>query len=389
MTPSATFGRTASTIGIGPSRDSGGPLLFKAGFEGKLTGMTNEQQGPAEMVVHLIADPGLPSSRLSAIRDSLEDRLQVLSRLKIQVVTRSELIRLRPDNTLETRVVENLSEGRVDIVILLTEIPRYLDRRPLIAEAYPDERVAVISCPTLGAWATKSKLLRVVTDCAYRLLRDDQVEETYIDDGWGQWISRDDRSSQIMLANPVTGMPRTVLGVMMANQPWRTAPKLSRALAAASATGAFGIFYNSIWQMSEALSFGRLLVISILAVLSMVVWLILSNRLWERPKYDRLSVIVLLYNLSTVTTLLFCVVALYVALWIFILVAGVIVIDPSFMAGVIGGDISILNYMSIAWLSASMGVVAGALGSGFDDQLDLRHITMGARERQRAYTQQE
>lgn len=350
--------------------------------------MTNAP-APAEMVVHVIADPGLPTGRLSAIRDSLENRLQVLSKLKIRVETQSELIRIRPDNTLETRLVEHLSEGRVDVVVLLTEIPRYLDKRPLIAEAYPDERVAVISCPTLGAWATKSKLLRVVTDCTYRLMNAEHVAETYIDDGWGQWVSRDDRSSMIMLANPRTGLPRTVFGVIMANEPWRTAPKLSRALAAASATGAFGIFYNSIWQMSEALSSNRLFVISALAVISMVGWLLFSNRLWEQPKYDRLSVIVLLYNLSTVTTLLFCVVALYIALWVFIFVAGVIVIDPTFMASVIGGDVSITNYMAIAWLSASMGVVAGALGSGFDDQMDLRHITMGSRERQRAYTQQD
>ncbi|MGP5078596.1 hypothetical protein ACTXKZ_11075 [Brachybacterium alimentarium] len=39
---------------------------------------------------------------------------------------------------------------------------------------------------------------------------------------------------------------------------------------AASATGAFGIFYNSIWQMSAALSTPRLLLIGLLAMTSMV-----------------------------------------------------------------------------------------------------------------------
>lgn len=343
--------------------------------------------GASEMVVHVIADPGLPSRRLAAIQDSLQGKLQVLSKRTVVVESRSELLRIRPDHTLEARAVENLSEGRVDLVILLTEIPRYLKRRPLIAEAYPDERVAVVSCPTVGAWATKAKLLRIITDCAYRLMSIDDVAETYTDDGWGQWVSRDERQSLIMLADPRTGFARTVLGVIMANEPWRTAPKLSRALATAAATGAFGIFYNSIWQMSDALSTQRLLVISVLAVVAMVAWLLVSNRLWDRPRYARLSKVVLLYNLSTVMTLLFCVVALYVALWVFIFVSGLIVIDPAFMASVLGKDIGINNYMAIAWLSASMGVVAGALGSGFDDQVDMRHITMGMRERQRAYTQ--
>ena len=206
---------------------------------------------------------------------------------------------------------------------------------------------------------------------------------------WNEWSSEGDDSFTRLYSNTWTGVPRTILGMVRSNRPWKTAPKLSSALTAASAAGAFGIFYNSIWQMSEALSTGRLFVISTLAVISMVGWLLVSNRLWERPKYDRLSVIVLLYNLSTVTTLVFCVVTLYIALWVFIFVAGVIVIDPRFMATVIGGDVDLVNYSAIAWLSASMGVVAGALGSGFDDQMDLRHITMGARERQRAYTQQE
>ncbi len=354
---------------------------------GNIFTMTTVDASPV-MVVHVIADPGLPSRRLAAIRDSLQGRLQVLSRRPLEVESRSELLRIRPDHTLEARAVENLSEGRVDLVILLTEIPRYLKRRPLIAEAYPDERVAIVSCPTVGAWATKSKLLRIIVDCAYRLMTMDDVAETYTDDGWGQWVSRDERKSLIMLANPRTGFARTVLGVILGNEPWRTAPKLSRALATAAATGAFGVFYNSIWQMSDALSTGRLLVISVLAVCSMVVWLLVSNKLWDRPRYARLSKVVLLYNLSTVMTLLICVIWLYAALWVFIFVSGLIVIDPSFMASVLNEDVGINNYASIAWLSASMGVVAGALGSGFDDQVDMRHITMGMRERQRAYTQQ-
>lgn len=42
-------------------------------------------------------------------------------------------------------------------------------------------------------------------------------------------------------------------------------PQLSSVLAAASATGAFGIFYSSIWQMSDALSWWRLVVTGVIA----------------------------------------------------------------------------------------------------------------------------
>lgn len=48
-----------------------------------------------------------------------------------------------------------------------------------------------------------------------------------------------------------------------------------------------------------------------------------------------------------------------------------------------------MRYLDIAWLSAAMGVVAGALGSSFDNDTDLRNLTHGQRERQRMFTEEE
>ena len=60
-----------------------------------------------------------------------------------------------------------------------------------------------------------------------------------------------------------------------------------------------------------------------------------------------------------------------------------LLIDPEFMTQEIGEDAAFLNYIDIAWLSASMGVVAGAIGSNFDDDADLKNLTQGSREAQR------
>ncbi len=65
----------------------------------------------------------------------------------------------------------------------------------------------------------------------------------------------------------------------MANEPLRMARRLSRAMAAAAATGAFGIFYSSIWQMSHHLSTARLISIGAIAIAVMVGWLTTINRL--------------------------------------------------------------------------------------------------------------
>ena len=80
---------------------------------------------------------------------------------------------------------------------------------------------------------------------------------------------------------------------------------------------------------------------------------------------------------------------LYLALVAAIFLGAVIVIDPEYLASVLEQEPTVARYLDIAWLSAAMGVVAGALGSSFDDDTDLRQITHGQRERQRQYTEEE
>lgn len=72
-----------------------------------------------------------------------------------------------------------------------------------------------------------------------------------------------------------------------------------------------------------------------------------------------------------------------------IFLSAVIVIDPDYLAVTLQQDASVVRYLDIAWLSAAMGVVAGALGSSFDEDADLRTLTHGQRERQRRYTEEE
>jgi small basic protein len=68
---------------------------------------------------------------------------------------------------------------------------------------------------------------------------------------------------------------------------------------------------------------------------------------------------------------------------VIILLSALIVIDPDFMGQVLGSKARFSNYVDIAVLSASLGTVAGALGSSFDSDVDIRRLTHGQRERQR------
>ena len=342
--------------------------------------------------VLIISDPGAASQRIDSIKDEFEDRLHQIFDVDVQIETCTQTVRVKADHQLELTVLDSFvrSYPDVDVVLMLTGIPRHTHRKPLVAEILAGRNVAVVSYPTLGAWPSKRRVLRVLTTCVNQLLPYGPPSSTYpFMPRWGQWSDRNEAGNQTLHAHTFTGGPRLVLGMTSANNPVRMASKLSRALAAASATGAFGIFYSSIWQMSHHLSTARLLSIGLIAMIVMVVWLITINRLWDRPVREGLTSVVVYYNLSTILTLLLCVSALYASLVAGILVGGLIIIDPDFMSQIIEAPAAFSNYLDIAWLSAAMGVVAGALGSSFDSDADIKDLTHGQRMRMRVYSDDE
>ncbi|WP_036477063.1 hypothetical protein [Nesterenkonia sp. AN1] len=340
--------------------------------------------------IRLLADPGLPTRRVNSIQEDFAAEARKLLNGEVTVSSDTRMLRIRPDATLDIDAVREMEEdhAEADAVIMLTEIPRHSTGHPLISEIFPDHNVAIVSCPTLGAWATKSRIRKVFTGSLLRLLPSGagRDPEEY-DQRWSQWKSTERGEGLGLFAHTITGGPRTVAGMVLGNDPLRAVPKLTSALGAGAATGAFGIFYSSIWQMADALSTTRLVLVGLAAVVTMIFWLVVREGLWDRTKHRSLATVVTLYNGSTAITLLVCILLLYLLLVGVIFLAGLVIIDAEYLATVIGGEVSLLNYLNIAWFSAVMGVFAGAIGSSFDSGADLRRLTHGQRERQREYTE--
>lgn len=360
--------------------------------------MDDTQDAPGSQIpstgarVLLVADPGLPTEKARAIEGELQQMLNEAYSPPIRLEVSTQMLRLQADETLDLSQAMELSQsfGDPDAVLLLTEIPRLQEGRPLIAEIFPEYSIAVISCPTLGVVATRRRILDVLMSCTVRMKPLHGVRDTsHYERSWTTWREGDGAEARpLLLGSRVLGGARTVIGMVMGNAPLRTAPRLSSALAAAAATGAFGIFYSSIWSMSMYLSTPRLMGIGVLAMLAITAWLIVGNKLWDTPKNRSLARVVLLYNLSTVLTLLMIVFLLYLTLAALIFAGALIVIAPEYLSETIGRDADLGRYLDIAWLSAAMGVVAGALGSSFDKETDLRSLTHGQRERQRMYAEE-
>ncbi|UYG17828.1 hypothetical protein BRM3_05245 [Brachybacterium huguangmaarense] len=333
----------------------------------------------AALTVLVIADPGVPTRRAESVREVMARRLGEETGRSCEVTVDTRLIPLQADKALALEAIDEMRDGAddPDLVLLLTEMPRH-DHWPIIAEIFAERPVAVVSWPTVGIIRSRRRLETVLLACALRML---DTKPAHLHAQWWNSWSRDEGTGNLRLhSGRAIGGLRTVLGMVVTNEPWRTIPRLSRALAAAAATGAFGIFYNSIWQMSAALTPVRLGLIGLLAIGLMTAWLIVSNGLWDRPVHESRVTVEVLYNLSTVATMLVCVLALYLALVVLILLGGLVVIDPDFMSSILGRRAEFTNYVDIAWLSAALGVIAGALGSSFDSSTDLRRLTHGRRE---------
>ncbi len=338
--------------------------------------------------VDVFADPGLPLRALKHVLDRTDSGRDegdyVLGYRQTQIP-------LRDDGTLDLDAIRAWSrENDSDMLVVITEIPRRAGNLPKIAELHFTERIAIISLPALGWINVTDRLHRFLFDSLDALAKQevpkigagrirhgtvhDQPSETgpsvFIDSPW--WRPR--------RAALVTGMVRT-------NEPLAAVPKLGGALAAAGATGAFGVFYSSIWEMANALPPWRTGLITVGAISVMVLWLLFTNRLWERRGKDGSLTEAAMYNVSTLSTLLLAVAVLYAALFAGILVAALVVIESEFMEQTIGTSVSLMNYVDIAWLSASMGTVAGALGSNFDSTADVRSLTHGSRYAQRFQAQ--
>lgn len=346
---------------------------------------------PPELSVLLIADPGMATRRAHVVRDELQRTLERIYGQPISVQVESQLLLVDQANALDIGTAQRIASryGELDVVLLLTEMPRHVENRPLVAGVFPEQGVAVVSLPTLGVWMSAKRLLRVFVSCTVRITSPSggtsRTTRYPRNLSGARWFRREDGSYSLS-STAWAGPLRTVLGMVVSNEPWRTIPHLSTAFAAALATGAFGIFYSSIWQMSDALSAYRLIFTAVVAVTTMVLWLVVRNRLWDAPDAERSAGLVLLYNLSTGVTLTFAVIALYSLLTLLILAVSLIVIAPGFMGDVLGYPADFQNYLKIAWFSAAMGVVAGAMGTSFDDETELRNLTHGQRERQRFHS---
>jgi hypothetical protein len=316
---------------------------------------------------------------------------------------------------------ERMLEEGWDLAICITDLPLRKDGQPVVAAVSTARKLAVISLPPMGVTLLHRRaregivqLVNELNEGSPELGRADGEErDSDAEVGAGanagevrrpsqrprQLVSRrlselvspirritptDDDVVDVRFVSPtIRGHLRLLGGMVLANRPWRLFTTMKSALAAAFATAAYVLVMPTIWQMADSLGWVRLLALMVLSITAMVVWIIVAHDLWERPASWKARDVAALYNASTVLTLAVAVLFSYAVLFVLVLVAALIFLDSGFMQTILGRPVGLGNYVVLAWVATSLATVAGALGSGLEDEETVREATYGYRQRRR------
>ncbi|MGJ5724104.1 hypothetical protein ACSBQT_06995 [Brevibacterium sp. H602] len=182
---------------------------------------------------------------------------------------------------------------------------------------------------------------------------------------------------------------RLLTGMVRSNRPGRTLPALSTSIAAAAAVGTFGVFYSSMWTLADSLHPARLLLIGLLVIAALTFWLIFRNRLWTKRRDAVYAWQGGLNNTTTVIMVGTSVALMFLVLFAFLFALGLVVVDDGQLGSELMHSVSFFNYPRLAWLAACLGTLAGALGSNFDSDDEIRRATYSKRESERRDTDDE
>ncbi|KOX02434.1 hypothetical protein [Streptomyces sp. NRRL B-3648] len=354
-------------------------------------------------VVALLADPDAPTEIAQRMARILADRLADTSgqgrRFDVRVVSEPFTAGTEDPPALMHRIMERGSAENWDIVVALTDLPLHSQGRKLVVDLSHEHGVALLSLPTLGGFRLQTRARQAVEEVVLSLagpqataaegppgsqplrgpfigrltpIRPGQVGEEEIAD------------LRYIVSGP-HGYLRVLLGMVRANRPWRLVPGLSKALAAALATGAVATVNSTIWSLAVSLGTPRLVIAMVGSVALMIGWLIVDANLWHRtdeasPEARKRAA---LYNASTVVTVGIGVLVCYVGLMVINLVWALFILSDRVFASMTRTPLHGTEYWTLSWFVASVATVGGALGSGLESDEAIRAAAYSKREQER------
>ncbi|MFF0510269.1 hypothetical protein [Streptomyces sp. NPDC004250] len=355
-------------------------------------------------VVALLADPYTPTEIAQRMARTLSARLADKSgqgrRFVVEVVSEPFTSGTEDPPTLMRRIMDRGSAEDWDIVVALTDLPLHAHGRRLAVDLNHEHGLALISLPSLGGLRLQTRVRRAVEEAVLGLAGphttavdglprgqpspppDDSLEPVH-PGPIGETVADDLR---YVVSGP-RGYLRVLIGMVRANRPWRLVTGLSKALAAALATGAIATLDSTTWSLAEALSAPRLVIAMVGSVALMIGWLIVDGELWHRstegsPEARQRA---RLYNASTVVTVGIGALVCYVGLMAINLVWALFILNDQVFASTTRSPLHATEYLTLSWFVASVATVGGALGSGLESDEAIRAAAYSKREQERRH----
>ncbi|MER6216218.1 hypothetical protein ABT213_19430 [Streptomyces sp. NPDC001674] len=354
-------------------------------------------------VVVLLADPDTPTDIAQRMARGLSARLAERSgqgqRFDVKVVSEPFTAGTEDPRTLMRRIMDRGSVEDWDIIVALTDLPLHAHGRRLVVDLSHEHGLALLSLPSLGGLRLQTRARQAVEEAvlglagpqgtgaeersrSQRRLSPLAVRLTVIRPG--QDGEEETADLRYVVSGP-RGYLRVLAGMVRANRPWRLVPGLSKALAAALATGAVATVNSTVWSLAEALGTPRLVIATVGSVALMIGWLIVDAQLWHHsaegsPEARQRA---RLYNTSTVLTVGIGVLVCYVGLMLINVVWALFILNDQVFASVTREPLDASDYWTLSWFVASTATVGGALGSGLESDEAIRAAAYSKREQER------
>ncbi|MET7746096.1 hypothetical protein [Streptomyces sp. NPDC005385] len=329
----------------------------------------------------------------------LADKMGQGRRFDVEVVSEPFTAECEDPSTLMERITERAGAEGWDIVVALTDLPLHTQGRKLVVSLDHEHGLALLSLPALGGFRLQIKARRAVEETVIALVgpRPTGNEEhpqrqpskaafagclTPIRQGP---VDENEGTDLRYVVSGPRGYVRVLAGMVRANRPWRLVPGLSKALAAALATGAVATVNSTVWSLAAALSVPRLVIATVGSIALMIGWLIVDAQLWHRSTENspEAKLRAKLYNVSTVVTVGIGVLVCYVGLLAVNLVWALFILNDRVFASMTRAPLDAAGYLTLSWFVASTATVGGALGSGLESDEAIRAAAYSKREQER------
>ena len=364
---------------------------------------------PGITVVALLAEPDAPTEIAHRMAQILPTRLADRSgherRFDVHVISEPFGSGTEDPPTLMRRIIDRASAENWDIVVALTELPLHSDGRKLVLDVSHEHGSALLSLPSLGGLRLQARTRRVVEEVVLGLAGPRAAGAQVPPRSHprlGPFVGRlapihpgpvaeDEPADLRYVVTGPRGHLRVLVGMVRANRPWRLVPGLSKALAAALATGAIATLNSTLWSLAGTLGALRLVIAMVGSVALMIGWLIVDAHLWHRPTEvsREAKQKARLYNASTVITLGIGVLVCYGGLFVINLVWALFIINDRVFASMTQTPLHATEYLTLSWLVASVATVGGALGSGLESDEAIRAAAYSKREQERRHLLQD